>query len=218
MRVTQHDTSMEKKCVYQATIVHDIYYAIIFNLCFCRVSNVLLPREEQILSPVPLKLLITKASYQLSLNKYSKVWLNTNLAKRPNLFTVELQELLQIYFWETYRFNSPELFFHLHLHSFSLLAKTWLSARNRISPLLVFHNPLNRQSSILEDTVFNFLEEQKSLDFVGHNWNRGKCGDIHTYKHIYIQDNSNADGIGHGATQAGHDLNKFLNKWWRHKN
>ena len=34
--------------------------------------------------------------------------------------------------WETYCFNSWE--FYLHLHSYSSLAKTWLSIRNRISP------------------------------------------------------------------------------------
>ena len=50
---------------------------------------------EQALSDVPEKLLITKAIYQL--NKYNKAWLNTNLAKTPNLFTVEFQESLQIF-------------------------------------------------------------------------------------------------------------------------
>ena len=46
------------------------------------------------MSHVPEKLLITKAIYQLSLNtcKYNKSWLNTNLAKTPNLFTVEFQQ------------------------------------------------------------------------------------------------------------------------------
>ena len=78
------------------------------------------------------KLLITKAIYQL--NEYNKVLLNTNLAKTPTLFAVEFQELLER-LWETYRFNSRE-FFNLHLHSYSSLAKTWLSIRNRISPWL----------------------------------------------------------------------------------
>ena len=100
-------------------------YQIIFNLFFCLVSNILLPRAEQALSHVPEKLLITKA---LSSNKSNKAWLNTNLAKTMNLFTTEFQELLQI-FWETYRFNSWELFaftcFHtLHLQKRGFLRET----------------------------------------------------------------------------------------------
>ena len=58
----------------------------------CRwVPLVLLPREDQTLLHVPEKLLITKPIYQLSLNKYNKTWLNTNLPKTPNLFTVEFR-------------------------------------------------------------------------------------------------------------------------------
>ena len=38
------------------------------------------------MSDVPEKLLITKAIYQL--NGYNKAWLNTNLAKTTNLFTI----------------------------------------------------------------------------------------------------------------------------------
>ena len=102
-------------------------------------------KGEQTLSHFPEKLLITKAIYQL--NNYNKAWLNTKLAKTPNLFTVEFQESLQI-FWETYRYNSRE-FFYLHLHSYSSLANTWLSTWNRISAPIVFHNPLYPQSSVL---------------------------------------------------------------------
>ena len=52
-------------------------------------------KGEQTLTQFPEKLLITKTIYQLS--KYSKAWLNTNLAKTPTLFTVEFQEFLQIF-------------------------------------------------------------------------------------------------------------------------
>ena len=52
-------------------------------------------KGEQTLSQFPEKLLITKTIYQL--NKYNKAWPNTNLAKTPTLFTVEFQELLQIF-------------------------------------------------------------------------------------------------------------------------
>ena len=62
-------------------------------------------KGKQILSHFLEKLLITKAIYQL--HKYNKAWLNTNLGKTPTLFTVEFQELLEI-FWETYRFNLRE--------------------------------------------------------------------------------------------------------------
>ena len=93
-------------------------YQIILNLCFCLVSNILLPRGEQTLSHVPEKLLITKA-LSLLINKSNKAWLNTNLAKTPNLFTVEFQELLQI-FWETYHFNSQEFFIFTCVHTLHL--------------------------------------------------------------------------------------------------
>ena len=58
--------------------------------------------------------------------------------------------------------------FYLHLPSYSSLAKTWLSIRNRISPgLHVLHLPLYR----MVDCSFSFLSqsiadrEQKSFDF-----------------------------------------------------
>ena len=68
---------------------------------------------EQTLSHIPEKLLITRAIYQLSFNKYNKACLNTNLAKTPNLFTVEFQKLLQISVRETCRFMFTRIF-HLH--------------------------------------------------------------------------------------------------------
>ena len=56
-------------------------------------------KGKQTLSHFLEKLLITKAIYQL--NKYNKAWLNTNLAKTPTLFTVEFQELLEIFYLHT---------------------------------------------------------------------------------------------------------------------
>ena len=69
------------------------------------------------------KLLITKAIYQL--NKYNKAWLNTNLAKTPTLFTVEFQELLEI-FWETYHFNSREFCTFTCIHTLRLQKRGFL--------------------------------------------------------------------------------------------
>ena len=76
---------------------------------------------------------LTKAIYQLSWNEYNKAWLNTNLAKTSNLFTVQFQELLPFVriFWETYRFNSRELFTFTCFHR--------VSTRNRIPPPLQGH-------------------------------------------------------------------------------
>ena len=88
-------------------------------------------KGKQILSHFLEKLLITKAIYQL--HKYNKAWLNTNLAKTPTLFTVEFQELLEI-FWETYRFNLREFCTFTCTYLYSSLAKTWLSIQNGISP------------------------------------------------------------------------------------
>ena len=91
--------------------------------------------------------------------KYNKAWLNTNVAKtlashagvfigarfssfptngvcgegrKTNSPKNACVGGYQNTDWETYCFNSWE--FHLHLHSYSSLAKTWLSIRNRISP------------------------------------------------------------------------------------
>ena len=56
---------------------------------------------------------------------YNKAWLNTNLAKTQNLYTVEFQELLQnILRNESLQFTR---IVDLHLHSYSPLVKTWLS-------------------------------------------------------------------------------------------
>ena len=74
-------------------------------------------KGEQTLSQFQEKLLITKTIYNL--NKYNKAWLNTNLAKTPTLFTVEFQELLQI-FWETYCFYSREFFTFTCIHTLHL--------------------------------------------------------------------------------------------------
>ena len=71
-------------------------------------------KEKQTLSHFLEKLLITKAIYQL--NKYNKAWLNTNLAKTPTLFTVEFQELLEM-FWKTYCSNSQEFFTFTCIHT-----------------------------------------------------------------------------------------------------
>ena len=72
--------------------------------CFKRFTT-----KGKLLSHFLEKLLITKAIYN-QLNKYNKAWLNTNLTKTLTLyFTVEFQELLQI-FWEMYHFNSPKFF------------------------------------------------------------------------------------------------------------
>ena len=67
-------------------------------------------KGKQTLSHFLEKHLASKAIYQLK--KYNKAWPNTNLAKTPILFTVEFQELLEI-FWETYRFNARECFFSI---------------------------------------------------------------------------------------------------------
>ena len=146
-------------------------------LCMKRFTT----KGKQTLSHFLEKLLITKAIYQL--NKYNKAWLNTNLAKTPTLFTVEFQELLEMIVLKNVLLQFTGIFY-LHLYSYSSLAKTWLSIRNRISSRLkVFH-------IMLYLTVFRvtfcFLSEsidseRKSLTFKCHTWNRGICGDIRTY-------------------------------------
>ena len=158
-------------------------YQIIFNLCFCLVSNILLPRGEETLWHIPEKLLITKA---LSLNKSNKAWLNTNLAKTMNLFTTEFQELLQI-FWETYRFNSWELFtftcFHtLHLQKVAFYMKQDFSASGFPQPTLSTVE-CSRGYSIyfsLWNVILNWLAATKRA-WTREPWNWGKKDVIHMY-------------------------------------
>ena len=105
----------------------------------------------------------------LLINKYSKAWF---------LFTVEFQELLEI-FWETYRLNSREFLTFL-LFAYKNVA---FYTKQEFSQVLNF----SRNTLVVAWMFFCFLSEsidceRKSLDFEGHTWNRGKCGDIHTYK------------------------------------
>ena len=144
-------------------------------LCMKRFTT----KGKQTLSHFLEKLLITKAIYQL--NKYNKAWLNTFsqntdfiYRRVPGIAWNVLKNVLL-------QFTG---IFYLHLYSYSSLAKTWLSIRNRISSRLkVFH-------IMLYLTVFRvtfcFLSEsidseRKSLTFKCHTWNRGICGDIRTY-------------------------------------
>ena len=94
------------KLVHKASRAHQIIFNLKYKMlpsCFKRFTT-----KGKPLSHFLEKLLITKAIYQL--NKYNKAWLNTNLTKTLTLyFTVEFQELLQI-FWEMYHFNSPKFF------------------------------------------------------------------------------------------------------------
>ena len=80
-------------------------------------------KGKQTLSHFLENLLITKAICQL--HKYNKAWLNTNVAKTLTLFTVEFQELLEI-FWETYRFNSQEFFAFTCIHTLRLQKRGFL--------------------------------------------------------------------------------------------
>ena len=88
----------------------------------------------KLLSPVPLfSILLTRpSSFQWKV-KCCQSLAEYKLAKTPNLFTVQFQELLRIVriFWETYRFDSQEFFTFTCIHR--------LSTRNRIPPPLVFH-------------------------------------------------------------------------------
>ena len=104
----------------------------------------------------------------LLINKYSKVWV---------LFTVEFQELVEI-FWETYRLNSREFFTFL---LFACKNVAFYTKQEFFQVLNFSHHTL-----VVAWVFFCFLSEsidceRKSLDFEGHTWNRGKCGDIHTY-------------------------------------
>ena len=92
--------------------------------------------------------------------------------------------------------------FYLHLHSYSLLAETSLSTWNRISPPLIFHNPLYRQLSVLEDTVFIFLFLNRwaatKRAWIQGLRNRGKFADIHTNLDTYLNLKiSNEAGFGY---------------------
>ena len=65
--------------------------------------------------------------------------------------------------------------------------------------------------------------ERKSLDFKGHTWNRGKCGDIRTYIHNYIQESQMRLALGTGNPGWLHQSNNlysifsFCYKVWLHQ-
>ena len=65
--------------------------------------------------------------------------MNTNLAKTPNLITVEFQELLEI-FWETHRFNSRDFFTFTCIHTLGLQKRGFLTKQDfsRAWALFVF--------------------------------------------------------------------------------
>ena len=95
-------------------------------------------KGKQTLSHSLENLLITKAICQL--HKYNKAWLNTNLAKPLTLFTVEFQELFEI-FCETYRFNSRDRNFLPSLAFILFAYKNVVSYTKEVfsRALIVFH-------------------------------------------------------------------------------
>ena len=97
------------------------------------------------------------------------------LAKTPNLFAVQFQELLRIVriIWETYRFNSQEFFTFTCIHR--------LSTRNRIPPPLVFHRPFSTVECSLgyKPYLFSLLERNyESLPRSHNNKKRGGLGRV----------------------------------------
>ena len=120
---------------------------------------------------------MTGAIYQL--NKYNKPWL---------LFTVEFQELLVI-FWKTYRLNSREFFTFTGIHTLPLKKRGLLYETGFLPGFKFFTSLLSWFSCVLCVLLFSFGTihcERKNLDFEGQTWNRGKCGNMHTYIHAYI--------------------------------
>ena len=120
---------------------------------------------------------MTGAIYQL--NKYNKAWL---------LFTVEFQELLVI-FWKTYRLNSREFFTFTCIHTLRLQKRGLLYETGFLPGFKFFTSLLSWFSCVLCVLLFSFGTihcERKNLDFEGQTWNRGKCGNMHTYIHAYI--------------------------------
>ena len=120
---------------------------------------------------------MTGAIYQL--NKYNKPWL---------LFTVEFQELLVI-FWKTYRLNSREFFTFTCIHTLRLQKRGLLYETGFLPGFKFFTSLLSWFSCVLCVLLFSFGTihcERKNLDFEGQTWNRGKCGNMHTYIHAYI--------------------------------
>ena len=116
------------KLVHKASRAHQIIFNLKYKMlpsCFKHFTT-----KGKPLSHFLEKLLITKAIYQL--NKYNKAWLNTNLTKTLTLyFTVEFQELLQI-FWEMYHFNSRKFFTFTCIYNYSALAKKQNRSSHRL--------------------------------------------------------------------------------------
>ena len=96
------------------------------------------------------------------------------LAKTPNLFTVQFQELLRIVriFWERYRFNSQEFFTFTCIHR--------LSTQNRIPPPLVFQSSFLVECSLgYKNSVYFSLSERNYECVRSHNnKTRGGLGQV----------------------------------------
>ena len=95
-----------------------------------------------------------KAVYQL--NKYNKAWPNTNVAKTPSLFTVEFQELLEI-FWERYRFNSREFFTFICIHTLRLQTRAFYTKQDFSRALSFPHHTL------CSEHEHSFVNERTSI-------------------------------------------------------
>ena len=157
-------------------------FASVSNHLLLCIKGFITPRGEQTLSHIPEKLLITRAIYQLSFNKYNKACLNTNLTKTPYLFMVEFQELLWISVRETCRFMFTRIFY-LHLHSYSSLVKTWFSTHKQDFSALSFPRPT--LSTVECSWLENRLAMTKRACIWWHEIEAKKVIYIHTYIHAY---------------------------------
>ena len=127
------------------------------------------------MSLFPEKLLITKAIYKL--NKYSKAWPNTNLAKTPTLFTVEFQELPEILVLRNVSLQFTGIFSPSHTLR---LPKRFFYTKQDFSRALVSHITLYRWPSVLLVFFLNRLTaNQKSL--IHFIFQLSQKGHIHTY-------------------------------------
>ena len=152
----------------------------------------------------------------MSLNEYNKALLDINLAKTPNLFTVEFQELLQI-FWETYRLNSWQFFPSLAFIFFAcenvdFYTKQDFSASSFPQASLLTAK-CSRGYSIyfsLWRVILNWLAATKRAWIQGpRNWGKKRW-----YINIFISENFRWGWQWAQVTQAGHvrDLNKSAGK------
>ena len=136
-------------------------------------------------------------TYQL--NKYNKAWLEYKFSRNTDFICRRLPGIA----WNILRNLSlqfTEMFSaSLAMILFACKNVAFYTKQDFAGALTVLHITLYLGAECSSVFLSESIDcERKSLDFEGHTWNRGKCGDIHTGIQTYLhQKISNEAGFQH---------------------